>query len=217
MTFSLYELLVSGNLERLLLAVLVGGLIGIERELRDKAAGFRTMILICTGATLFTVFSIDIAGEFDPARIAANIVSGIGFLGAGVIIQQGGQIKGLTTASTIWLVAALGMGIGAGYWIFVIYATIVILVVLWGFPLFERWLESLSETRTYEITIPNEAACYAQMDALWKEYRLRVISRKVSKEGNERICTWKVFGKPAKHQAVLTILLNNADVRRLRS
>lgn len=211
------QLIASGYIQRVLLAILVGGLIGMERELRDKAAGFRTMILICTGATLFTTFSIGIATDLsDPARIAAQIVSGIGFLGAGVIIQQSGQIKGLTTASTIWLVAALGMGIGAGYWNFVLYATAIILVVLWLFPWLERWLEAVSEVRTYEITIPNDPDCYARVDDLWKEYRLRVISRKINKEVDQRVCTWRVSGKPGRHKAVLAILLNNADVHRLR-
>jgi putative Mg2+ transporter-C (MgtC) family protein len=216
MALVLQELIAAGNIQRVLLAILVGGLIGMERELRDKAAGFRTMILICTGANLFTTFSIGIADNSDPARIAAQIVSGIGFLGAGVIIQQSGQIKGLTTASTIWLVAALGMGIGAGYWDFVLYATVIILVVLWGFPLLERLLESVSEVQTYEITIPNDPTIYARVDDLWEEYNLKVFSRKINKEGNERVCTWRVVGKPVNHRAVLAILLNNADVRRLK-
>lgn len=217
MSLVFQEMIASGNIQRVLLAILVGGLIGMERELRDKAAGFRTMILICTGATLFTTFSIGIATDLsDPARIAAQIVSGIGFLGAGVIIQQSGQIKGLTTASTIWLVAALGMGIGAGYWNFILYATGIILVVLWGFPWLERMLEAVSEVQTYEITIPNDPTCYAKVDGLWKEYKLRVFSRKINKEDDERVCTWRVIGKPVNHQAVLAILLNNADVRRLR-
>ncbi|MDX9865368.1 MAG: MgtC/SapB family protein [Anaerolineaceae bacterium] len=209
------QMLESGNIQRLLVSILVGGLIGMERELRDKAAGFRTMILICTGANLFTVFSIGMAENSDPTRIAANIVSGIGFLGAGVIIQQSGQIKGLTTATTIWLVAALGMGIGAGYSYFVLYATVIILVVLWGFPWLERWMEAVSEVRTYQITIPNNPESYAQVDDLWKEYNLQVFSRKTHKEGDERVCTWRVTGRPSKHEAVVAILLNNADVHEL--
>lgn len=217
MALVFHQLIAAGHLQRVLLAMLVGGLIGMERELRDKDAGFRTMILICTGATLFTTFSIGIATELsDPARIAAQIVSGIGFLGAGVIIQDSGKIKGLTTASTIWLTAALGMGIGSGYWIFVFYATGIILIILWVFPWMERILESLSETRTYEIVIPNNAALYSQIDEMWKEYKLRIIARKVNKEGDERVCFWKVTGKPAKHQAVEAILMNNADVHAMR-
>lgn len=200
---------------RLVLAMIVGGLIGMEREVRDKDAGFRTMMLICTGATLFTIFSAHIAGDSDPARIAANIVSGIGFLGAGVIIQQSGQIKGLTTASTIWLVAALGMGIGAGYWAFVLYATGIILVILWAFPFVERWLEQLSETRNYAVTIINDAQKYEQLDALWKQHKLRVLVRKIRKDGDQRICRWKVVGRPKRQDAVLDLLLADEDVLRV--
>ena len=81
---------------KLLLAVLVGGVVGAEREFRDKAAGFGTIILICVGATLFSIFSLKLGSDRDPVRIAANIVSGVGFLGAGVILQAGGRILGIT-------------------------------------------------------------------------------------------------------------------------
>lgn len=134
------------DLYKILFATLVGGLIGIEREYREKAAGFRTIILICVGATLFTIFSSKLDG--DPARIAANIVSGVGFLGAGVILRSGGQIVGLTTASTIWLTAALGMGIGAGEYILVAIVVPIILVTLWIFPKFERWIDALRSERS---------------------------------------------------------------------
>lgn len=86
---------------KLLYAILLGGLIGAEREMRDKSAGFRNMILICVGASLFTILSSRLAGDNDPTRVAANIITGIGFLGAGAILRDGNRITGLTTASTI--------------------------------------------------------------------------------------------------------------------
>src|SRR5215211_7453893 len=98
---------------RLLLVILVGGAIGAERELRSKSAGFRTMILICLGSFLFTTFSIHITKD-SPDRIASNIVTGIGFLGAGVIFKSDNRINGITTAATVRAVAALGMGIADG-------------------------------------------------------------------------------------------------------
>src|SRR3990170_2055526 len=99
----------------LVVAVLLGGAVGLERELRGKAAGLRTNILICLGATLFTHLSIHLAGPSgDPGRIAAQVVTGIGFLGAGTILHTRGAIAGLTSAATIWLVAAIGVAIGAG-------------------------------------------------------------------------------------------------------
>ncbi len=121
---------------RLLISLALGGLIGSERELRDKAAGFRTLMLICAGSTLFTIFSARLAqvSGADPTRIAAQIVSGIGFLGAGVILRERGEIHGLTTAATIWLTAALGAGVGGGQILFYTLAAVVFLLALFTFP-----------------------------------------------------------------------------------
>lgn len=99
---------------KLLLAIVVGGLIGAEREFRHRAAGLRTIILICMGSTLFTMFSLELGGSVSPVRIAAHMVTGVGFLCAGVVMEQRTHIVGLTTASTIWFTAAMGMGIGGG-------------------------------------------------------------------------------------------------------
>ncbi len=105
---------------KVVLAIICGGLIGIERELKRKPAGLRTNILICLGAVLFTSLSVLIADGSsghpgDPARIAAQVVTGIGFLGGGMIIQSGGAVTGLTSAATVWVVAAIGVCIGLGY------------------------------------------------------------------------------------------------------
>ena len=116
---------------KLLLSVLVGGIVGAEREYRDKAAGFRTILLITLGATVFTIISEELAGlHNDPGRVAAGIVTGIGFLGAGVIFKRNGSIQGITTAATIWLAAALGMGIGAGEYATSLAAFAIMMVVL---------------------------------------------------------------------------------------
>ena len=132
---------------RLALAALLGGAIGFEREIREREAGLRTHLLVSVGAALFTVvsayawadwsFSTERGIVFDPTRIAAQIVTGIGFLGAGAIIRQGLSVRGLTTAATLWAVAAIGMAAGAGYYSAALIATGVVLVGLG--PL--RWLE----------------------------------------------------------------------------
>ena len=119
---------------RLVLVILVGGLIGAEREYRSKSAGFRTMILICLGSFLFTSFSIYISGS-DSDRIASNIVTGIGFIGAGVIFRSDDRINGLTTAACIWVVAALGMGIADGYYTLVLVSTVIVFASL--FPVYQ--------------------------------------------------------------------------------
>jgi putative Mg2+ transporter-C (MgtC) family protein len=118
---------------RLSVAALLGGAIGMERELRERQAGLRTHLVVCVGSALFTLVSAYGFHEFlvsggslvrtDPTRIAAQIVSGIGFLGAGAIIRQGLSVKGLTTAATLWLVAAIGMASGAGYYSAALFAT----------------------------------------------------------------------------------------------
>ena len=118
---------------KLLLAMVCGGAIGFERELSRKAAGLRTNVLICMGAALYMIISRHIGGGAaytDPARLAAQVVTGIGFLGAGVIMQSRGSVTGLTTAATIFVVAAVGIGVGEGMYGIALFATVMIIVVL---------------------------------------------------------------------------------------
>jgi putative Mg2+ transporter-C (MgtC) family protein len=127
-----------------LLAVACGGLIGVEREMKSKPAGFRTNTLICLGSMLFMWLSTEVAAAAvgnqlsDPGRIGAQVVTGIGFLGAGTIIQSRGRVRGLTSAAMIWLVAAVGMAIGAGYWAIGLVTTLLTLLVLVGLGVLER-------------------------------------------------------------------------------
>jgi putative Mg2+ transporter-C (MgtC) family protein len=126
---------------RLVLAAVLGGAVGFEREMREREAGLRTHVLVSVGSALFFLvsayawtdwsFSQREGIVFDPTRIAAQIVTGIGFLGAGAIIRQGLSVRGLTTAATLWLVAGIGMASGAGYWEAAVIATVGALVTLW--------------------------------------------------------------------------------------
>jgi len=123
---------------RLLLAVALGGIVGWERQMAKKPAGLRTHLLVCIGAALFTLASIYGFEGGDPARVAAGIVAGIGFLGAGTIIRSGeGILVGLTTASSIWAVAAIGMVAGTGLYILAAVGTVVMLIALRIFKRFE--------------------------------------------------------------------------------
>jgi putative Mg2+ transporter-C (MgtC) family protein len=141
-------------LVRVVLAAALGGAIGLERELREREAGLRTHMLVSVGAALFTLvsayawtdwrFSTEEGLVFDPTRIAAQIVTGIGFLGAGAIIRQGLSVRGLTTAATLWVVAAIGMATGAGYYAAAVITTVLVLFSLWplriaAFRLSERF------------------------------------------------------------------------------
>ena len=138
---------------RIVLAGALGGAIGVERELREREAGLRTHMLVAIGAALFTLVSAYGFSEFhfsnasgityDPTRIAAQVVTGIGFLGAGAIIRQGLSVRGLTTAASMWVVAAIGIATGAGYYSAAVITTVVVLLSLWplrivAFRMFER-------------------------------------------------------------------------------
>jgi len=144
-------------------AIVCGGLIGIERELSHKSAGLRTNILICLGAVLYMKVSELVAlragltGPGDPGRIAAQVVTGIGFLGAGAIIQRHGDISGLTTAATIWVVAAIGLTIGAGYPLLAMLVTGVVLLTLTGLQSVERGLSRRPRPLLLRLTIREDS------------------------------------------------------------
>jgi putative Mg2+ transporter-C (MgtC) family protein len=123
----------TGYALRLLVAAILGALVGLEREIHEHPAGMRTHLLVSLGSAGFTVLSIAAfpAPGADPARIAAQIVSGIGFLGAGAILKEGATVRGLTTAASLWTVAAVGMAAGAGAWIVAVTVTVIAIVSLW--------------------------------------------------------------------------------------
>ncbi|MEW6097371.1 MAG: MgtC/SapB family protein [bacterium] len=129
---------------RPLLAVIMGGVIGAERQLHRKAAGFRTHILVCVGSTLMMLVAIFIYYSFkeetniDPGRIVGHVISGIGFLGAGTIIVSRGSIRGLTTAATLWATAAVGLAIGCGFYLGALVTTIIIILSLICLETFEE-------------------------------------------------------------------------------
>lgn len=131
---------------RITLAVVLGMLIGFEREYRGKPAGLRTYMLVALGAALFTVMSVYSLlpelgrSSFDPSRIASQVVVGIGFIGGGLIVLRGGRMEGLTTAAGLWATAAIGMAAGFGFYIVATYSTILVLFVLWILRSFEHRL-----------------------------------------------------------------------------
>ena len=122
----------------IILAIVFGSVIGAEREVSGKAAGLRTNVLICLGAAVFTILSASMGHQESLTRIAAGVVTGVGFLGAGAIIQDRGGIHGLTTAATIWLVASVGMACGARFYKLAFITTIVALIVLIGLSKIEK-------------------------------------------------------------------------------
>jgi len=203
------------DLFKILLALLAGGLIGAEREFRDKSAGFRTMILITLGATLFTILSHRLASNSDPNRIAANIVTGIGFLGAGAILRDGLRITGLTTAATIWLAAAVGMSIGGGHWVLAMATTMAAVIVLIIFPTLENWIDGLRHTHSYEVRCALDPDVYTELDRLVKASGVKIYSSKRTKSGDTLTCTWNTVGKPRCHEDLVTQLLAHPAVDEL--
>jgi putative Mg2+ transporter-C (MgtC) family protein len=200
------------------IALLIGGIIGAERERHKKAVGLRTLILISVGSALFTILSIRIgtmSSDHESGRIAANIVSGIGFLGAGVILEDRGRVVGLTTAATIWLTAALGMAAGAGEYILAVGTTIISMVVLMVFTRFEEYLEISSENRTYQITTKISWDKYKELKILFKEHNLPIQSYKQEKKETEMVCTFEVYGTTKKHDKVVQKLLADKEIKEM--
>lgn len=201
---------------KLVMAVVVGGLIGGEREFRDKSAGFRTLIFICVGSTLFTMFSHKFAEDGDPARIAAQIVTGVGFLGAGSILRDRGRITGLTTAAMIWLAAALGMGIGSGNYAVTLSATGVILVVLWLFPYLEGWINHVRTNEYYEIVRTYAPGRYEELLTFAQGLNLYVLASKYSRIDEDLIVTMAVRGNPRKQAEFVAHLVDDPTVKEFR-
>jgi len=170
---------------RLFMAAIAGGLVGIERELRGRQAGFRTNLLVCVGSALVMIVSTQMAFQpwpahpgvnlnVDPARIAYGVMSGIGFLGAGVIVHNKGSVRGLTTAAGLWCIAGVGLAVGVGMYTLSLLTTMLILAALWILDYFENLLPKL-RYRTVTVRTKWKPGCVAQMVAQFKKYGLRVI------------------------------------------
>ncbi len=123
---------------RLALAAVLGALVGVEREYRGYPAGVRTIALVCLGSALFTEMSSTFSPEGDPGRVAAQIVTGIGFLGAGVIVREGITLRGVTTAATIWTSASLGIAVAQGFYVVAVFVALVVVALLEANPLTKR-------------------------------------------------------------------------------
>jgi putative Mg2+ transporter-C (MgtC) family protein len=203
----------SEEIIRLLLAIIVGGLIGAEREFRHRAAGFRTIIFICLGSTLFTMFSLELGGDVAPVRIAAHMVTGVGFLCAGVILEEKTRIVGLTTASTIWFTAAMGMGIGGGQYEIIALALVGAMVILWVFPKFEEWIYNVRERRTYEMVCDINQDRLKELEALFKACGLQVQGHKLIKKVDEMVCIVDAYGSPDNHERIMKKLMSEGDVK----
>ena len=182
---------------RLLISFALGTAIGLEREYRGKAAGLRTMIMICVGSTVFTELSIILGGGI-PDRIASNIVTGVGFLGAGVIFKEGFNVTGLTTATTIWICAALGMAVGAGEYFIAIVTTGVVVIVLSVFNRAQAWIARIHQARSYKICFSHAQDLTDAICQWLGTQGLSFKKKKLVKEKDQYVLVCEVFSSEKK-------------------
>lgn len=193
---------------RLFVAAVLGAAIGLEREWRERQAGLRTHLLVCVGSALFTLVSAygfsNFGARVDPTRIAAQIVTGIGFLGAGAIIRQGLSVRGLTTAATLWLVAAIGMAVGAGYWEGALIATAGALITLGPLRIiaYRMLVNFRPALDRLLVEIPAGGSPAPIIDAIERQGG-RVVSLDIAQEGDRRSVAVDVELQPASAPAVV--------------
>jgi putative Mg2+ transporter-C (MgtC) family protein len=197
---------------RLILSFVIGTVLGIEREFRSKAAGLRTMIVICLGSTIFTEISLSIGGA-SPDRIASTIITGIGFLGAGVIFKDGLTISGITTATTIWISAALGMAVGAGEYFIAIVSSIAVLIVLTLFEKVKMWIGEFHQVRIYKITLNSLTSFYEALAAEAERLKLRSRVDRDMKNESEQILLFEVSGRRKRLDKINAFLKADARVK----
>jgi putative Mg2+ transporter-C (MgtC) family protein len=196
---------------RLALAALAGAVIGAEREYRNKSAGFRTLILISLGSCLFTLVSVLI--EVDSKdRIASNIVTGIGFVGAGVIFKSETGVKGLTTAATVWMTAAIGMAIAAGMFLAAGISALLVMVVLNILSYIGKWLERTNVTFIYKITFKEHFPGDKEYESFMHEVGLRFVRPSLTKQDEHLVFCYNIKGGEKKHDLLQQKLIEDRRV-----
>lgn len=206
------------GLLRLLCAVLAGAAIGFERELNDKPAGLRTNILICFGAALFTILSLafmDVANA-DGARIAAQIVTGVGFLGAGTIVHFKGNVLGLTTAATIWAVASIGMAFGAGQLLLGMFSTLITASVLFGLAFAEELISSWRVTTRFKIKIDPSLEAAMEIKSQIQKLGIPIRTWMITNVDQAMTLRISVVAPSHKLEKLQHLLIENEHVRSLR-
>ena len=202
----------SSTLARLLLAATLGGIIGLERQLRHKPAGLRTNIFICFGAAMFTVLSRQLAGtESDSTRIAAQIIPGIGFIGAGSILHARASVTGLTTAATLFVVASVGMAAGGGLYLTACFATVIILIALVLLGRMEAAFSLKPFITTYEVTGRNVDGMLREVNRLLDAEKLTMQSVHIASGDPESRMVFAVDCE-REQQSVFSIRLHESSL-----
>jgi putative Mg2+ transporter-C (MgtC) family protein len=206
-----------GTTTRLLMALAMGGVIGFEREWRHKASGLRTNMLICMGAALFTMLSEVLAGDNSPnkGQVASNIVQGIGFLGAGLILHTRNRVLGLTSAATVWVVAAVGMACGAGLYLAAAIATAIVFIALRFIGVVESRASWKRFPMLYEVRGSDEKKMFAEILAVLDREHLRLnILERDTLGGLQRV-TFTISASDARHKRLLGELNASPDTEKV--
>jgi putative Mg2+ transporter-C (MgtC) family protein len=206
-----FSVVVSSTIIRLIVAALLGGAIGLERQLRHRPAGLRTNMFICFGAAMFTVLSDQLAGGYggDHTRVAAQIIPGIGFIGAGSILHSRGGVVGLTTAATLFVVAGVGMAAGGGLYVTAVFATVVILIALAVLGRLEARFAMQSLLMSYEVTGANTTAVLSEINRVLDEGHRSMQSVRVAGDLNHARVVFCVQA-PREDQNEITQLLHGS-------
>jgi putative Mg2+ transporter-C (MgtC) family protein len=193
---------------RLVAAAVLGGLVGIERERHNQPAGLRTHVILSIGSALAMTVSIDMAMQFqpmvpngDPARLAAQVVSGIGFLGAGAIFRYGTSVKGLTTATSLWTVAIVGLAVGAGHFFSAIVATTLLLLTLATLGMLEKKYLSSVITRTISIRVKDKPLLVGEVEQILEDLGIGIKSINISKDVENNIVEMEAITKVPSQQS----------------
>jgi putative Mg2+ transporter-C (MgtC) family protein len=198
----------------IVIAMLIGLIIGSEREYRSKPAGLRTLMLVSVGSCIFTMLSLKI-GMANPDRLAANIITGIGFLGAGAIFKDDNKISGITTATTIWICAALGMSVGSGHLFLAFAGAVSVLTVLSLLVFLENFIDRSSRTRDYRIVCDSSSNALSNYELVFTSYHLKVTRGPQSVTTQSSTGRWQLSGSKSQHEQLVNVLLKDPAVKEL--
>lgn len=194
-------------------AFIIGAVIGLEREFRSKPAGFRTMILICVGSCLYTILSKE-SNSVSPDRIASNIVTGIGFIGAGVIFKEGISVNGLTTAALIWVTAALGMAVGYHNYISAIVVSAMVVTALFVLEPVQNFINQFHKVKDYKIRTHELGKNFKlDLEKFFVEKQLTFRCMKVVKEDNDAVYLYRISSPDRNYDLVNEYLLSHSEVK----
>jgi putative Mg2+ transporter-C (MgtC) family protein len=208
---------------KLLLSLVLGGIVGFEREFKSRPAGLRTHILVCIGAALVQITALNYfrsngLPNMDPMRLGAQVISGIGFLGAGTILKEGANIKGLTTAASIWVVGCIGIAVGTGLYIEATAATILIYVALRGFKIIEDNMAKGKKYINIEITAKNTPGMIGKIGNLFGELEISIENIEMSDNDEEQVVIFLTL--KLKHlipiQMLVEDLLKIEDIHKVK-